>query len=212
MLSPWVPFSLQSLAHSLRHPVLDVAHPLPERLDLSLGRRGSLQQHLIVYTLAAVEGIDGRVQIVNRNSTQVTLADEHGSVHGAVAVCRYLGRLWKLYPVCPRNALSVDGFLELLVHPDEHDDRSFLVTLDTYLAVDAFLGGFASPTIADVCWHACICWLYGREWEGAELFPHLSRWFQSMQTYTSNITNVAGESTTSEDDDSPHADYHTHWE
>ena len=222
----WVP-SLQGVAHALRHPVLDLAHPLPERLDVSLGRRGTMQQHLIVYTLAAVDGIEGRAHVVNHNSAQVTLVDEHGTARGAVTVCRYLGRLWRLYPVYPRNALTVDEFLELLADLDEYDDHTLLATVDARLGADAFLGGFQAPTIADVCWHACICWLYGRGWAGSETLPNLSRWFQTMQQQANpTIGGLAGAAGTGaaaaeeeeeveeapSGDDETSSTVHAHWE
>ena len=181
---------LSWLAHSLRHPVLEQAHPLPDVLEVALGPEGSLERCIVVYVVAEVDGIDGRVRIVH--DAPVALRDDDGEVCGTIAVCRYLGRLWRLYPINPRGALAVDGMLELLASfclpyrilapdaPSYEHERAHLDTLEARLAASdtPWMESFDAPTIADVCWHAAMHWLRGRD--AAEERPHLGRWLKAM--------------------------------
>ena len=193
-LTLWIP-SVRGLAHMARHVVLDLAHPLPEHIEVSVGPSGSLQQYMVVYVVAAVDGIHGRVQTVEGDT--VTLRDDYGSATGTLAVCRYLGRLWRLYPVDPHNALCADEWLEML---GQRIDASALSCLEESLEGRTFLGGFVALSIADVCWHAALCWKYGRGWEGDdETFPNLSRWFRNTKMLL-NPTAQDGEEDCDEED------------
>ena len=214
--------SLQALAHWLRHHVLDIAHPLPEYVKIYPGPRSSLGQYLIVYTTAAVNSLDNRVQLLDYECecNTTTRFDKDGVVRGAIPICRYLGRIWKMYPVDPRNAMTVDGLLELmpalLSASDwpEYDEGSMperiLAVLEENLLDSQWLAGFESPTIADVCWYAVCCWFQDRMWD--DTTPNATQWFQRMHTVVPPSQVLApeqkedldGGQTASADNEHPH--------
>lgn len=148
---------LTSFCLYVKHWVLDHAHPFPSTgLTVYPGVKGSLQAAITLGVTSAV-AIPGMVV----SSDPPDDADERtcmwidGERHfGYVAVCRYLGRLWRIHPVAPDSALVVDSLLDLMstfnrpflcekmVHKEFVREHliAYIGELDAYLEREDYLG------------------------------------------------------------------------
>lgn len=177
--------ALRALLADLKHPLLDYLHPPPARLrlDAGTGVRRAIVERVLAETDLAVERRDSDA------AEPCLWIDDDAPLHGWAAVCRYLGRLWRLHPVHPANAAHVDSALEILqelvarLHGAGPDAfiATAIRTLDARLACTPegpWLEGMADPTVADVCWAGALEWLAQNgadvAWEGNS---HVARWW-----------------------------------
>lgn len=164
---------LTKLCLYVKHWVLDNAHPFPPTgLTVYPGVKGSLQAAI---TLGVTSAVDIPGMVVSSNAPDDT--DERtcvwidGEKHfGYFAVCRYLGRLWRLHPVTPESALVVDSLLDLMstfnrpflcekmVHKEFTREHLMAYTgeLDAYMKHGDYLGNMEAMSLADVMWYSCI--------------------------------------------------------
>lgn len=175
---------VRALCHRARHWVLDRAHPLPSTLVLRLPKAGI--EAAVLGTLADVIGLEQLTTRVDDSLTSPTLyvAHEDANCHlegtcGTLAIARYLGRLQRLHPLDPVNALLVDVHLErlgaILGEASSIDAASRYRTLASEMSeylkshVSSEGGGlsdFERATVADVCWYAALEWVLQQGDEG----------------------------------------------
>lgn len=186
---------LQYISHSIRHTILEYAHPAPKTIRIFAGDKGSLH-HSIVTELIDSCAFEQLTLVDCPERSRPTLwIDDDLPVSGCITVCRYLGRQWRLLPVNPATCATVDSSLELLqsfMYPFVADtfDEDKLQMCD-HIAVfatileDSFvygetnhLNGFESDTLADICWSAA--WKHVMEMEKFTLpmteYPNLREW------------------------------------
>lgn len=153
------------LCAEIKHWVLERAHPLPKSLEVFPGAPGSVQNAIVMRVLEEIDfdslGIDLELCVDEENGTEPRLwVDEsEPSVDGWMSVCRYLGRIWKLYPVHPENAAHLDTSLELLDGAVKKTCRikEALKRLEARMPADGlFLESMASMSVADLCWQAAL--------------------------------------------------------
>lgn len=186
---------LRYISHSIRHTILDYAHPVPRSIRIYAGDVGSLHRSIVtelVDTCAFAQVT--LVECQERTRPTIWIDNDH-PVSGCMTVCRYLGRQWRLLPVDPVTCATVDSSLELLqafMYPfvAEAFDEDKLYMCD-HIAVfatileDSFvydetnhLNGFEADTLADVCWTAA--WKHVMDMEGFTLpmydYPNLREW------------------------------------
>lgn len=187
----------QRLCAFLKHHILDGAHPLPERVEIFPGPPGSVERAIVQAVMAHVNiGTECAPSKGEERPTIWLDGDELG-VHGCFAICRYLGRLWRLHPTTPQSTLAVDGMLELLaafvkdVPASDADVAShvcaFLTELELRLEAHdgdaAWLESFESRTVADVCWHAALVHVMKRHQVVVtdETHPRVVEWLDAME-------------------------------
>ena len=167
-----VPFHaiLRWLCARYRHYLLDVMYPPPTCLLVFLG--GGLHRALVRRVLPHMsckveicETPDDTAKDPNKPVVWYDMDAE--PVSGCVCVCRYLGRLQRLYPVNPASALLLDAvleplhdFVEALSHPTKRASAQDHVT-DAVVYLEktvscGFVGGFSDTTIADLMWAAAL--------------------------------------------------------
>jgi hypothetical protein len=201
------------MLNALKHWVLDLAHPLPRTLDVFAGWPGSVERAVVLRVASVVgDGITLRWQTTGEGFDEDLLlqhpvvwphADAHegGVGHtGMLAVCRYLGRLWRLYPTDPANALAIDSALDLLQRfcgAARHADEALLPVLRAFLRAledrmelhdSVWLEAMGCASLADLCWAAAYEWACVKtrsspleaagEDETVE-FPRLAAWWRA---------------------------------
>ena len=166
---------LRSLCLYVKHWILDHAHPLPQSgLGVYPGTKGSLQASIAMGVVSAVDipgmNIFHDYNPFDETDERTCVWIDHERYHGCFAVCRYLGRLWKLYPVTPESALVVDSLLDLMaafnrpficektVHTDfVHDHlNAYIGELDACMDGEMYLGNMETVSLADIMWYSCI--------------------------------------------------------
>lgn len=199
---------IQKCCHAAKHWVLDRAHPVPERIVVFPGRAGTVHAHmlrsLIADTRLCATVVEEHMYDATEERPTLWIEDEE-SVSHPMAVARYVGRLWRLYPVTPHHALLVDATLDLLsdfllvlARVDKKtpslvtffhafDVRKHVVAgieaLETRLEDDAFLDGFVHPTLSDVLWSSVMDYviehhqLFDLEFER---FPKFAKWYAAL--------------------------------
>ena len=182
--------SLHHLCGSVKHWVLDTAHPTPLKLRVFAGTPGSVDRLILCEVLSHVD-IPGLEQCCDDDDMRTpTVWTESGAcgVTGTMAVCRYIARLWRLYPVNPENALAVDGILEKLqsfcrdltaLEEEEEEEiesiiEAHLDILECHLCnlvqdrIDGddetlpsipWMSGLDGLTVADIAWAGCLDWV-----------------------------------------------------
>jgi hypothetical protein len=184
---------------------MDLSHPMPHSLVLYRGKEGTLARAIVDSVLASTHLASLEVRDVDHTHPML-LIDDTFCVQGCLAVCRYFGRRWRLYPLHPEHALLVDGLLDRLA---EHlaltplDAPPPPATIAGYLAdffantksstvgkmvpdvleslfddEETWLEGFARPTLADVCWKGAVGWMVDQNIVAidASTHPRLARW------------------------------------
>lgn len=163
----------QRLCNHIKHWVLDHAHPIPTDLRLYPGKGGSIQRAIVQRVASAVDlpGLSVIDEGHPEGEARPCLWVGGDCSRGYGAVCRYLGRHWRLYPTTPESALVVDALLDRLASfagPYECEADVSSEFSRTHLAVfareldstiddpEGFLGGFGTPSIADLMWCASI--------------------------------------------------------
>jgi len=202
---------LRVLCEAVKHWVLAKAHPLPDRIELETGKPGTIQ-HAVV--LAVAHELLPEMQCIHVTTPDDTesmdvrpivwIDDSDIGVYGWEPVCRYLGRLWRSYPIHPENALSVDGSLahlnafmrSVLVAEEEDEDVevvthivvSYLKEMETRQSEfddDKWLEGFDEYTIADLCWYTALRFTMDKhDLEADDVLPShtlMAMWFERMQ-------------------------------
>ena len=186
---------LQYISHSIRHTILEYAHPVPKSIRIYAGDEGSLHRSIVTELVESCAFEQLTLVDCPERSRPTLWIDDDLPVSGCMTVCRYLGRLWRILPVNPTTCVSVDSSLELLqsfMYPFVADtfDEDKLQMCD-HIAVFAtiledtcaygetkHLNGFESDTLADICWSAA--WKHVMEKEGVTLpssdYPNLHEW------------------------------------
>lgn len=190
----------------MKHWVLDIVHPMPPAIDIFPGATGTVKQAIVRRVLAEVD-IPG-LRMCAHGDTEDEFepaawpngdASEEVVGHtGCLAVCRYVGRLWRLYPVHPVNAMIVDSSLErlsrLLVDLEEYDGDTELLRLrvgvcmqilEDHMEEDAeWLENMNTSSLADVCWAGAFSWVSNRmelfPEDTRDQFPKLEEWWRRM--------------------------------
>ena len=199
---------LQRFCISIKHWILDCAHPFPKRIEVYAGSTGSVERAVLK---AVVKSVDiPQLRIVYHHDSDecrpiVWVGDADMGVAGCTAVCRYLGRLWHLYPVHTENALCMDGSLDLLtsfMFPMTSEEfvlkradaqqylRKFANELEYRMAEkdssDAWLEGFSSKCVVDISWYAAFSWALQKYNVDSDLFqthkyPFFATWMEAMR-------------------------------
>jgi hypothetical protein len=214
MWSAFVRF-LQYVSHSVRHLVLDHAHPLPKTVRVYPGAHDSIYRSLVLGVLDTCR-IPGTVVVESseQHRPSMWLEDEAKSVEGCMTVCRYFGKQWRLLPVNPATCADVDSSLELLqsfLYPIVGDLVSQPAQLSNHVATfcslleDTFrfddvchhLNGFEADTLADLCWASA--WRHVIDKHQIIIdeveYPRLYEWMQYQ--------NIVSSDDDTEDDDDP---------
>lgn len=206
---------LQYISHSIRHTILEYAHPAPKSIRIYAGEKGSIHRS-IVTELVDVCAFD-QLTLVDcpERSRPALWIDDDVPVFGCMTVCRYLGRQWRLLPVNPATCATVDSSLELLqsfMHPlvadtFEEDKLRMCDHIAVFASIleDSFLygetnhlNGFEADTLADICWSAV--WKHVMDMEGVTLpmtdYPNLREWmtYQGIIEDGSEESDEEGES------------------
>ena len=186
---------LQCISHSIRHTILEYAHPIPRSIRIFAGVEGSLHRSIVtgLVTTCAFENLT-LVDAPERSRPTLWIEDDV-PVSGCMTVCRYLGRQWRLLPVNPVTCATVDSSLELLqsfMYPFvadtfNKDTRQMCDHIAVFATIleDSFiygetdhLDGFETDTLADICWSAA--WKHVMDKEGFALpmadYPSLRDW------------------------------------
>lgn len=186
---------LQYISHSIRHTILEYAHPAPRSIRIYAGDKGSLHRTIVTELVETCAFEQLTLVDCPERSRPTLWIDDDLPVSGCMTVCRYLGRQWRLLPINPATCATVDSSLELLqsfMYPFVADmfDEDKLQMCD-HIAVfatileDSFvhgetkhLNGFESDTLADICWSAA--WKHVMDMEGVTLpisdYPNLHEW------------------------------------
>lgn len=182
------------LAH-VKHYVLDAAHPLPRRVLVTAPPVDTLEG-LVMEEVCSNVPLDGLVLEHDPDATTSSVrVDGEAAVTGPCAIVRFLGRLWRSYPVTPANALLVDSALERL-----HDFLSLSESEGDALAAQTlrhvgrlehecfedgapYLHGFGRPTIADVAWCGAIRWVVENDVcdFGDGDYPCMAEWWSAVR-------------------------------
>lgn len=198
---------VQHLCLYLKRWVVEHAHPAPHRIDVDPGKDGTIQHAIVMKTLSQtferIEGMrvemdtasDGMSDDDTVHEASMWLDGESGIVvSGCFTICRYAGKLARLYPICPFSAAFVDEWLERLQHwtrdvEDGTDLLPYVVAIiqrmESSMEDTDFLAGLASMSIADVCWSGAFEWLKKHhpqiikeiEWDD---FPNVEMWVCTM--------------------------------
>ena len=186
---------LAAVVRHVKHWVLDAAYPPPAVIHVHAGVHGV--EHHIVSRVVCDMDVDSLVWETASGPPRVYFEEMEEEVTGCFAVCRYVGRLQRLYPTHPRNAMYVDSLLEALqeaVHRVRHDGTTTttdvvvraMASLEDTFPTDgsAWLHGFDAMTVADTCWCAFFEWCVT---EGAvddlpwHAHPRLHMWWMQLQ-------------------------------
>ena len=181
------------LCNHVKHYVLDAAHPYPTFLEVYPGKLGTLE-YVMVETV--LNHTDVPNVLLRDEGPEVTVWVDGDPTAGWLAVCRYFGRHWKLYPVTPESALRVDSSLDrlvLFVHPMIHETavemavvqervRTAFEYMEGRLSTNQYLEEFQDPTLADLLWFAAITYTIQSTVSitcGSE-FPRVCDWWMRM--------------------------------
>ena len=170
---------LQRLCVAIKHFVLDHAHPHPSSIEIFPGDKRTMDAALVTSILECTD-IDNVVVLSEpKEDTEYEGAliwikegdKDEIEISGSFAICRYLGRLWRLNPITPSSALVVDSALESLKTFTCHlemlgDDRaamtyhltSFLndILNDELHGETIHIGGMQSMSLCDIMYRAAI--------------------------------------------------------
>lgn len=168
-----------------KHWILEWIHGQPKSIDVFCGAPGTME-HAITRCVTRWCGGIPNLQEVNITFTddtshaQVWINDEREGLGGYLTVCRYLGRLWHIYPTNPSSAVLVDGLLDTLdrfvrdivrVHTAQQgagvstESEAISRILKTYVThsleprMGEWLEDMDAPSLADVCWAGALKWL-----------------------------------------------------
>jgi len=186
---------LQYISYSLRHTILEYAHPTPKSIRIYAGDEGSLHRSIVTELVDSCAFEQLTLVDCAERSRPTLWIDNDPPVSGCMTVCRYLGRQWRLLPVNPATCASVDSSLELLqtfMYPfvaDTFDENNLQmcdhVAVFATILEDSFLhgetnhlNGFEADTLADICWSAA--WKHVMDMEDFTLpmtdYPNLREW------------------------------------
>lgn len=181
----------------LKHWILDRAHPLPTEVRVYPGVPGTLEYAVTraVLARAPVVGLELREKGAEAEPTVWPDGEDGEEVTGFLAVARYLGRLWRLYPTDPRNALPVDASLDLLAsfaHEAASASPALLQdavaacahSLEERLGDGPWLEGMGACSLADACWVGVFAWARAADaWDDDcfEQTPRLRVWWRAVQ-------------------------------
>ena len=186
---------LHYISRSIRHTILEYAHPVPKTIRIFAGTERSLHRSIVTELVDACAFEHLTLVDCPERSRPALWIDDDSPVCGCMTVCRYLGRQWRLLPINPVTCAAVDSSLELLqsfMHPFvadtfDGDKRRICDHLAVFatLLESSFeygetnhLSGFEADTLADICWSAA--WKHVMDMEGVALpmsdYPSLHGW------------------------------------
>lgn len=176
---------LQTMCQSVSHWVVDAAYPAPRELLVYPGVPGTMERAIVEAVLAHVHH-DALVQCALGGKHPSLSIDGDTPVTGCFATCRYLGKLWRLYPLNPKHALIVDGLLDclspFLAPTDTREPEELQDMLEELCCGDnvPWLEGLGGPTMADACWRGALAWLIDQKLQhpvDGATHPRLARWW-----------------------------------
>jgi hypothetical protein len=159
-----------------------------------------LNVQLVTSVLCAVDvkNVETMLDELSGNDTVIRIHNdglEDVEVSGTFAVCRYFGRLWRLYPTTPTSALLLDSALDRLqvfVLCVERESDPYVLhrqILDLVCEMNdemfedtEFIGGMHMRSICDIMYHATLCSILSKmgtsmvETPVVEGLPKVSRW------------------------------------
>lgn len=151
-----------SICKRIKHWVLKHAHPEPECITVYLGTgvyRSIVENVLACVNAGGIKTTDTADNdlAVDASTPCAWVDGDDVPIVGWMAVCRYLGRLGRIYPVDPLNAAHVDTWLETLAPLIIKDGGGTLPCLAVLEAAldsqdEPWLGGMDAPSLADACW------------------------------------------------------------
>lgn len=187
---------VQYVSYTIRHTVLEYAHPTPRVVRIYPGEVGSLYRAMVMGVMNVCELSHMTVVETPVCSRPTMWIDNEAPISGCITICRYIGRHWRLLPVNPATCATVDSSLELLqsfVYPLVAETFTDSQQMGNHVAVFAsllensfengetdHLNGFESDTLADVCWSAV--WKHvmvdGVNNVDEEKYPNLYAWME----------------------------------
>ena len=161
-------------------------HSLPRRVTVHCGAPHRVESAILAALVAQTPGAV-RVHEPPRTTPVVWIDDDEEGVPGCLPACRLLGRMARLYPSHPGDAMHVDVALEPLhelVHSTEAEDERVRVLVERLLSAHRHVEGVHwlrtdVPCVADVCAHAALEWASGRALLPT-LPPTLVAWSQAV--------------------------------
>lgn len=157
---------LQRVCLAIKHTILDHAHPLPDGITVSLDDPTSVHGAMVLDVvrsthldcLSIVDGDHPPMIVVHQEGEEDVVCSE------PFAACRYIARLWKLYPTNPTSVLVVESHLERLeAFVAARDDLrarlvAFVTDLETRQAAveGPHIGGMTGRTLCDVAYQSVI--------------------------------------------------------
>jgi len=211
---------LKYISHSIRHTVLEYAHPAPKSILIYAGDEGSLHRSIVTELIHLCSFEQLTLVDTPERSRPALWIDNDIPVSGCMTVCRYLGRQWRLLPINPVTCATVDSSLELLqsfMYPfvadtfgeDKLQMCDHIAVFATILE-DSFpycetnhLNGFEADTLADVCWSAA--WKHVMDIEGFTLpmtdYPNLREWMIYQEIIEEGEEEEEGEGEEGEEND-----------
>lgn len=163
----------------LKHAVLDCMHAPPGRVEVCLGKPGSLENSILA---RVVEYVIMPIKIQTGEECTVRVDDDI-AITGCLSACRYIGRLFRIYPTDPCHAIGIDANLDLLCTVvAAKGGRARSLALEAALDVlERVPYEYDSITVSDLCWAGAI------EWFGdSTLFAHprMQRWWAGVYSQT----------------------------
>ncbi len=186
---------LRKLANAFKYYVCDMAHPLPEEIEVNLGGdHGSLKWAIAKevlrnvhedYVLAPIT----RHAVVSAPQDPIYMKIGDEQCKDLWAIVRYLGKLMRRYPMTPLTALWVDESLDQLAtfvtevthattaESDAAVDLRALVEqhahqLESRMTFDAyFLESMDDYSIADFAWLGAFKWVKAQHFSGESHLP-----------------------------------------
>ena len=210
---------VQMLAHSLRHIILQLAHPMPASIRIYPGAPESVHRDIVLHLVDVCSFSEVELVDASERSRPTLWIEDNEPVEGCMTVCRYLGRHMRLLPVNPTTCATVDASLELLqsfVHPfvtaADADGGALKnhVALFASLLEDSFeshvstrhLDGFEADTLADVCWTTAWKHVIANDAAppSADDYPNLHSWM-GHQSIVPRDDDACSDTTSDTDDD-----------
>lgn len=157
---------LLTLAHRLihlfclyvKHTVLAWAHPLPQKIEVYPGEKGSVEHAIITKVMQSVP--EAMLATVGDDATPFVRIDGEWVANGWQTVVRYLGSIDRSMPTAPDSALKVNMFVEIVSNivarppVDQDEFQRALIPFETAIErggvrVD-YLGGLEAHSLADI--------------------------------------------------------------
>ena len=180
----------------VKHFVLGWAHPIPDQVVVYLGDPDHIECSILREVLKYTDYLEGRVEVEAFPADEddvrpfLRVGDDALNAHGCMAMARYLGKHWRIYPTDPDNALVVDSSLTNLQHlvdslafNDESLMMLCLARLEESMECHGgdHIDGFSGPTLSDVAWTGAIRYIVHHNIFELDIFPLVLAWWGRVE-------------------------------